>query len=87
MNYQNFSDGGLRMMHDAVHKAIAADCRCDQARRDPRLVGPAKRKIGAIMRRGLRTKWFVAMWRSFPLRGDQCPKTDARGRCRRGHQS
>jgi hypothetical protein len=25
MNYQNFSDGGLRMMHDAVHKAILAD--------------------------------------------------------------
>jgi hypothetical protein len=25
MNYQNFTDSGLRMMHDAVHKAIAAD--------------------------------------------------------------
>jgi len=25
MNYQNFTDAGLRMMHDAVHKAIAAD--------------------------------------------------------------
>jgi hypothetical protein len=25
MNYQNFTDAGLRMMHDTVHKAIAAD--------------------------------------------------------------
>jgi hypothetical protein len=25
MNYVNFTDTGLRMMHDAVHKAIAAD--------------------------------------------------------------
>jgi hypothetical protein len=25
MNYENFTDTGLRMMHDAVHEAIAAD--------------------------------------------------------------
>jgi len=25
VKYENFTDTGLRMMHDAVHKAIAAD--------------------------------------------------------------
>ena len=25
MNYENFTDKGLQMMHDAIHKAIAAD--------------------------------------------------------------
>jgi hypothetical protein len=25
MKYENFTNTGLRMMHDAVHKAIAAD--------------------------------------------------------------
>jgi hypothetical protein len=25
MNYENFTDKSLQMMHDAIHKAIAAD--------------------------------------------------------------
>ena len=25
MNYENFTDKGLQMMHDGIHKAIAAD--------------------------------------------------------------
>jgi hypothetical protein len=45
MNYQNFTDAGLRMMHDAVHKAIAADMQSSAGSR--RLVELAKRRIGA----------------------------------------
>ena len=33
MNYENFTDKGLQMMHDAIHKAIAARFRSDEARR------------------------------------------------------
>jgi hypothetical protein len=31
MNYENFTDTGLRMMHDAVHKAMTPSCPSSQS--------------------------------------------------------
>ena len=64
MNYENFTDKGLQLMHDAIHKAIAADSEA-MKRASHRLAEPAKRRIGVITPRDWKTRWLVATCRLF----------------------
>ena len=64
MKYENFTDTGLQMMHDAVHKAIAADS-VAMKRGEPLPCKPTIRRIGVITPRDWKTRWPVATCRLF----------------------
>jgi len=58
MNYRNFTDKGLQLMHQAIHEAIALDTKAKKRGEPPR-AGPMRRKTGVTMQMVLRTRWLA----------------------------
>jgi len=58
MNYSNFTDKGLQLMHDAVHKAIASDSKAIKRVSRPH-AELTRQKTGVTTQRALRTRWLA----------------------------